>query len=275
MIVRVGDEALTEIRAYLHLHYAENIYLLSELRQRPNSSLPGGDPLSLVGYRRNGTLVAVQGFYHLGRCFPFCEDEEALESMVYDARRRRPHWIMGARRSVDPLLEGMLAEGFHLVYDELDQVCMADLSTLVPCVAEGVRPATEGDIEAIAELRRAFEHEYFGTPLEQIDRGWCLRIARRYLARGVYVAERDGEIVSMAAVEAAIPEVVQVGAVYTVPEHRGQGLARAVVSALCLEQLQQIPQVSLVVRNDNLPAWRAYAALGFHPHHSYRMSQLA
>jgi uncharacterized protein len=124
-------------------------------------------------------------------------------------------------------------------------------------------------------LRRAFEHEYFGVPVSQVDQDWCLRAARSYIADGAYVIERAGEIVSMAAVEAAIPEMTQIGAVYTMPEWRDQGLGRAAVSALAQESLGHTPEVSLVVGVENAPARRAYTALGFQCNHDYRMTHLS
>ena len=279
MIARVGDAAWAEIGAYLRAHYRENVYLLSDLQQRASRSkrgaaLSGGDSLDLMGYCENGALLAAQGFYRLGRWFPYFDDARALEPMLQDARRRRVRWVMGAQRVVEPLIAGMLAEGFALDYDEYDEVWIVDAATLRPPAAEGVRRATAEDAAAVAALRRAFEHEYFGAPLHRVDQDWCLRIAHRYIADGAHVAERGGEIVSMAAVEAAIPEVSQIGAVYTVPEERGQGLARATVSALALDRLAHTPEVSLVVSVENIPAQRAYVALGFGYSHGYRMTRL-
>ncbi len=277
MIARVGDAAWAEIDAYLRAHYRENVYLLSDLyASHPTraATLPGGDSLDLVGYRENGALLAAQGFYRLGRWFPHFDDARAVEPMLHDALRRRVRWVMGVRRVVDPLIAGMVAEGFALAYDEYDEVWIADAATLRPHAAEEVRRATAEDVPAVAALRRAFEHEYFGVPLHRVDQDWCLRIAGRYIADGAYVAQRKGEIVSMAAVEAAIPEMAQIGAVYTVPEQRGQGLARATVSALATDRLQHTPEVSLVVSVENIPAQRAYTALGFGYSHGYRMTRL-
>jgi predicted GNAT family acetyltransferase len=79
----------------------------------------------------------------------------------------------------------------------------------------------------------------------------------------------------MVATEADIPQVAQLGAVYTAPAFRGLGLARSVTAALCAEKLRHRERAALVVRDDNLPALRAYQALGFHYWDDYRMSRLA
>jgi ribosomal protein S18 acetylase RimI-like enzyme len=280
MIARVGDTDWPEIGAYLRAHYRENVYLLSDLQQRrlrsmQGAALPGGDNLDLIGYRENGTLLAAQGFYRLGRWFPYFHDPRAIEPMLRDALRRRIRWVMGPRRVVDPLIEGITAEGLVPDFDEYDEVWIADAAQLRPHAAEGVRRAAPEDAPGVAVLRRAFEHEYFGVPVSQVDQDWCLRAARSYITDGAYVTERAGEIVSMAAVEAAIPEMTQIGAVYTLPEWRDQGLGRAAVSALAQESLGHTPEVGLVVAVENAPARRAYTALGFQRNHDYRMTHLS
>jgi predicted GNAT family acetyltransferase len=129
-------------------------------------------------------------------------------------------------------------------------------------------------VRQVAELRCLFEEEYFGADGGGSLASWCLGTARRYVADGAYVAEVDGVAQAMVAVEAEVPELTQVGAVYTREAHRGRGLAKAVVSAACREALERRPLVTLTVREGNIPALRAYRALGFQPWIPYRMCRL-
>jgi ribosomal protein S18 acetylase RimI-like enzyme len=273
-LVRVGAEALPEMLQYLNVQAHESIFLLSDLQTGSASSDLAHDPLSIIGYRRADALIAVQGFYRYGRWFPHFTDPVAIHPMIDDVLTRRVRWVMGMRRIVDPLLDRLVPHVLRISYDEQDYLCYVEQASYRPFTLPGVRPAIESDIPNLATLRRDFEHEYFQVPLRLIDMDWCFDLAMRYVSAGAHVAERDGQVVSMVAVEARLATLTQVGAVYTRPAYRGQGLARAVVSALCAQELARVPQVALTVRTDNGPALSAYAELGFRRWDDYRMARL-
>lgn len=275
MIERIGKRALPEIETYLWERPCENIYLLSDLEAtREQAPLrPEADTFALLGYRLNGRVIGAQAFYRYGRWFPQFESEAALDAMLHDMRQRHVRWILGVRRVVDPILRRLTQDGRRLSHDELDWLCAVDRASLHPYHIEGVRRAVEQDAEAMADLRLRFEVEYFHTAPERVDRGWCRSAAERYIADGAYLAEREGRVAAMVVVEARIEGLAQVGAVFTTPDYRGQGLAKGVVSALCEELLAQVEQVTLTVRLDNDPALSAYEALGFRKRDEYRMSR--
>ena len=275
MLERIGADALPELKQYLRSHYHENILLLNDLAEADDPPDPRRDALSLVGYRHEGELIAVQGFYQYGRWFPHFIDDIAIGPMLDNMLKHRVRWVMGVRRVVDPFLKRLGDLGFQIGYDEKDYLCYVERQTFHPYGMEGIRRATCEDMPSIATLRREFESDYFGTPRERVDHAWCLWIAKRYIGRGAFVAERDGHLVSMVAVEAVIPELSQIAAVYTTKGYRGRGLAKGVVSAICEDQLLSRPRVTLTVKTDNAPALCVYRALGFRRWTDYRMSRFA
>jgi RimJ/RimL family protein N-acetyltransferase len=278
---QIGRSELPAMWRYLQSHYAENVLLLNDLRRAGERRHQWMDDLSLSGYRLAETVQAVQGFYRFGRWLPHFApgaDPQMVDVLIDEMLRRRTlgkrlSWILGARRVVDPILQ-RLGPRAHVSYDELDQMLYVDSAALRPCALAGVRRAQEQDQDAVAALRLAFEAEYFQEPPQQINRAWCHHTAGRYIAGGTYLVERDGQVVSMVAVEAALPQLVQVGAVYTVRPYRNQGLARGVVSAICQEALANAPRVALTVRVDNEPALRVYRDLGFAHLLDYRMTRI-
>lgn len=290
MLERLDDRALDEIEHYLRAHAHENILLLSDLlEQRSAKAASSGlwaDPLSLLGYRftdrgqSDAPPIAVQGFYRYGRWLPHYEplsseqEQVLLDAMIADARPYYIRWLMGIERVVGPILKRLGELGLEPDYDERDDLCYVDTASLNALDLAGVRRATARDLEAIAKLRFAFEVEYFRVPTQRIQKAWCRDIARRYIDKGCYLAERRGSVVSMVAVEARLDTLTQIGAVYTLEEYRGQGLAKAVVGALAREELRRVQRVALTVRKDNLPARRAYSALGFRPWVDYRLVRL-
>ena len=272
MFERIGIEARPEMEGYLRARHHENILLLSDIARDPLGL--DIDTLDLVGYRHRGSVVGVQGFYRYGRWLPHYSDPLVLDTMIAEMLERRSQWLMGVRHIVDPLLEKLLHMGFRINYDEIDHLCYVDKGSFCAYPMPGVRRATNRDAPAIARMRFDFEVEYFGADASRISRDACLRIARRYIYYGTQVAERDKGIVCMVATEARIPEVTQIGAVYTRKRYRRQGLAKGVVSAMCEEQLRAKERVSLTVKVDNTPALRAYTALGFTRWDDFRMCRL-
>lgn len=80
--------------------------------------------------------------------------------------------------------------------------------------------------------------------------------------RRIWMAVRAGEVLSTALTNAETDQYAMIGGVYTPAAQRGQGLARAVVSALCAELLAEARCPLLYWENPN--AGRVYRALGFH-----------
>ena len=88
----------------------------------------------------------------------------------------------------------------------------------------------------------------------------------RMLATGQYLGIRqDGELLAVAGVHVWSPtyRVAALGNVTTHPRVRGQGLAAAVVAALCGRLRAHVDHVTLNVKADNVAAVRLYRRLGF------------
>jgi len=84
------------------------------------------------------------------------------------------------------------------------------------------------------------------------------------VANGVYYGVRRGtRLLAAAGTHVISPTygIAAVGNVYTNRDHRGQGLAKVVTSAVTAELLSMVDDVVLNVRIDNPPALAAYRAL--------------
>ncbi len=86
------------------------------------------------------------------------------------------------------------------------------------------------------------------------------RIVRENRPYGVFVGDK---LVSIAMTYLRLPEVWIVGGVYTRPEHRGRGYAKAVTSAVTRDAVVSGAIAMLHVREDNKPAIRVYRKLGY------------
>lgn len=89
----------------------------------------------------------------------------------------------------------------------------------------------------------------------------------REVGRGdlwVLIDRERGEMLSMTATNARLPDMVSIGGVYTPPELRGRGHARAAVAGQLADVKRTgVRRAVLFTGRDNTPARRAYEALGF------------
>jgi predicted GNAT family acetyltransferase len=83
--------------------------------------------------------------------------------------------------------------------------------------------------------------------------------------RWSWIWMRKREVIFKAELSAWTPDVVQIQGVYTAPPHRGQGIARAGLAAVCEQIFTVVPRCSLYVNQYNVIAQRVYERLGFVP----------
>ena len=88
----------------------------------------------------------------------------------------------------------------------------------------------------------------------------------------MWVLEDQSTPVAMTAFNAALPDTVQVGGVFTPEDQRGRGHARSVVAGSLLDAKQKgATEAILFTEVDNIPAQKAYESLGFEQVGDYGM----
>jgi len=119
------------------------------------------------------------------------------------------------------------------------------------------------------ELLVRWRVEYVRETKAQPDDAGLLDRAREGFDRSQregrhWVLCREDRPVATSAFNAVLPEVVQVGGVWTPPPLRGRGYGRAVVAGtLRLARERGVARAVLFTPQDNVAAQRAYEALGF------------
>lgn len=124
------------------------------------------------------------------------------------------------------------------------------------------RLATDADISRLVEYNQLYNEER----QTNWSRDWRQSIARRI----VYVRERQGRITSCLMRGAVLAPRVSLGGTFTFPEFRGLGEATMLVANFCAEMALLGYEVCLISDDDNLPALRVYAKVGFTPKGLYR-----
>jgi predicted GNAT family acetyltransferase len=144
-------------------------------------------------------------------------------------------------------------------------VDVADMPVPEP-LAEGrvrCRRARDDDLDLLARWRCEFAIESLGaTDSPETRETYRQSVLRQATAVHLFVLEDAGAVVATTAFNAWAPPVAQVGGVWTPPEHRRRGYARAVVAGSLLDARSRgVHRAVLFTGNPH--ARRAYEAIGF------------
>jgi N-acetylglutamate synthase-like GNAT family acetyltransferase len=141
----------------------------------------------------------------------------------------------------------------------------------------GLRRPVMDDLSVLVDWDIGFRIEALGELDAERKRGEIERATAQRLEIGanhIWVLECDGKLVSRSMLGVAHPDMVQVGGVWTPPDERGKGYARAVVAASLREARAQGVRRAVLFAHD-AGAIRAYAAIGFEKVGSYTLVTLA
>ena len=257
-------EDAVAIDSFLARHPEATMYPRDNLR---DFGVCGGtaDRATRFWLRENGTggLEAVLGLSKAGFVFVApgraCEREEAAELLAGKA-------VSGIIGSSDLVAQMRLCLGLDRaqVRRDIDEPQYAlDLTELsVPEATSELRAATDGDRETLEAWRRDYLGEVFALPAaeaaEQASRQIGSMIERGRLA----VLHSDEKLLAMTAFNAVLPDIVQVGNVYTPQKLRGRRYARRAV-ALHLDTARQRGVKRAVLSASGGSAARAYEGIGF------------
>ncbi|MEI4473024.1 GNAT family N-acetyltransferase [Frigidibacter sp. MR17.24] len=138
-----------------------------------------------------------------------------------------------------------------------------------------LRPPDEGDRALVERWRSAYAIEALGAAP-----GRATEIEERAQVAGLIAQDRlrlwqeEGEPVAMTSFNARLPDIVQVGGVWTPPGGRGRGRARRAVAAHLAEARGQGAGTAILFAASPAAA-RAYEAIGFRQVGSYHLLMLA
>ncbi len=145
--------------------------------------------------------------------------------------------------------------------EPLFQLQMDDL--IVPGGLTDLRTMTNADLPLVTDWRLAFDRECFdkddNPALRAQSNTRALDLIRSGRGR---LLELDGTPVAMTAFNAALPDIVQIGSVYTPPALRSRGFARRAV-ALHLKEARGTGVGAAVLFALGEAAIRAYESIGF------------
>jgi GNAT superfamily N-acetyltransferase len=253
-----------ELEAFLALHAHRSMYLRAELRRVSAAHS------NFAIARRQGRIVgaAVQlatGMIALQA--PVAAGE--LTAAILRNTRWRLAGFFGPQAQVQAARQHVEADATRLLKDVDEDFFALDLSEL--CLPSNLtaknvtcRLASEADVELLVRWRVAFRKEAMGdiggAGLEKTSRA---DITALLPAGSLFILEGPGPL-SCCSFNARLPDMVQIGNVWTPTELRGNGYARAVVAgALEIARESGVASAVLATARENIAAQAAYRSIGF------------
>ena len=262
----LGDEPALE--AFLSRHADFSMFLRSNsraaglvyegkpLQAQYVAAFDGGDIVAVAAHCWNDMLL-VQAPVHVA--------DVARAAL---ALSRRP--VAGLSGPADQVLAARTALGFDhrpapkFGREELFALDLADLAVPAP-LTEGrwiCRHPRAEELEFLVDWRVDFAREALQFPDSPTLRSECVQELRLVHERGANWVLEDGGLVSYSAFNAQLPDIVQIGGVWTPRELRGRGYGRAVVAGSLLE-VRETGVRRAVLFAEREDAKRAYAGIGF------------
>jgi RimJ/RimL family protein N-acetyltransferase len=276
-ILQPGDEAALE--AFLLPRVDSSMFLIGNMRAAGladqgqtyqgsyAAALEAGRITGVAAHYWNGNLI-LQAPAHLEQLWP----------AAVQASGRPVKGIVGPAGQVEAVKTSLGIEPDQIQLDETENLYSLNLANLVEPEAlrsgrvrgRRIGPA---DLELVIRWRIAYSLETLGaddTPeLRESSRA---SIERSLKEGSTWLLEEDGQPVACTSFNTAIAEAVQVGGVWTPPELRGRSYARCAVAASLLDaRAEGVARAILFTGKRNLPAQKAYLALGFRQIGDYRL----
>lgn len=264
-ILGAGDEDALE--AFLATRAAHAMFLRANLRRA--GIVDTGAPYTgtYAGAVDGGALVGAGACFWNGIVITAAgEHAGPVAAAAVAASGRRPHGFLGPWVEVGAARAALGFSGAPADMDSREDLYELDLAALVvpPRLAAGelvCRAADAADLPLLARWRAAYHVEALGAaPGPATDEAARTEVHRW----GFWVLVDAGAVVAMTSFNARLPDMVQVGGVYTPPQLRGRGYARAAVAGSLVDaRAEGVARAILFTGDDNAAARAAYLALGF------------
>jgi len=260
-IHRATEADCPAIVTFLRNHIESSMFPLSNLahhglgRDHPNAQriwieTDGPDVTGLIALTEAGSLLP-----------QFPPDRVELFAAAVDGEKVA--MILGDARQVSVLRTALGLTRAPLRTLNVEPHFSLDLSDLIVPEGEGtLAPLSAAPTQLLVDWRVAYEVETFGGEPSALRADAARQIARWTADDSHRVLMSKGQPIAMTGFNARLPDIVQIGGVWTPPDLRRRGHARRAV-ALHLSEAQKAGVSRAVLFAASEPAARAYRAIGF------------
>ncbi|MCP4427594.1 MAG: GNAT family N-acetyltransferase [Chloroflexi bacterium] len=277
-ILKPGDEAYLE--AFLLPRIESSMFLLGNMRAAGLVDEGGYLQGTYAAAFEQGHIVGVAAHFWNGNLIMQAPLEllKGLWGTAVIASQRPLQGLLGPLAQVQTLKNALRISSAAVKMDESEKLYSLQLSELTapPKLLSGEwrgRRIQPLDLELMTRWQVGFALEGLGD--EDTPELWQKTRAsmEKYQKLGrAWVLEDQGEPVATSAFNAITKEAAQVGGVWTPPELRRRGYGRAAVAASLIDACAEGVQTAvLFTGEENIPAQKAYEALGFRHIGDYRI----
>ncbi len=260
-MILADPENAVDIAAFLGRHAESAMFPLNNLA---TYGMAGGNDYAVSFWtaRRAGQITDVLTITDAGMVLPFLPSGD-FDAAAVVLKGRQIIGIIGPRDHVRGVeaASGLQAAPCTLNHDEPHFLLSLD-RLAVPQGPGELVPLTDAPKDVICGWMRDYELNTLNTPANGVD-AEVAQDYRRYVAQGSHMALMDGATpLSMTGFNAALPDIVQIGGVYTPPPLRAHGHARRAVG-LHLAQARDRGGTRATLFSASDMAAGAYRAIGF------------
>ncbi len=282
-IERLSNQHKQDACQFLMNHPYSSMFLLSNIEKAGLEFT--GEPFSgeyWGAFDEAGELTGILAQFWNGNLMTQAPDPialEALTSHLLQTVERPVACLVGDSEQASYVLSklGLPADAYNTNRSEgLYQLVLDDLQLPANAPSDQFKliGSSEADSSLLFDWLKAYELEAFSSePSEKHDAHILNRVAQMQKHDSSWVLLHRDQPVSLSGFNATLPEIVQVGPVWTPPEHRNNGYARVIV-ALTLQAAQQRGVQKSVLFTDNPAAAKAYEAIGFKQNGSFHLALL-
>ncbi|WP_425060358.1 GNAT family N-acetyltransferase [Sporomusa carbonis] len=221
------------------------------------------------GYFEEGKLKGVLTFFNLGSVMPHFESSGAVNAFAEIMRQRKFEVVAGMKYVVEPLFQAVVQhkkvlayeDSYYFVNNKFNPYTMQCDGLIADAEQVDRSLAIDFVVEAYRQgFRRRFNREMAAKMLDE-----------RAAGEDFIFLLTDGKPRAQAAIQVITSRIKQIGGVYTSEDSRGRGYCKALVSELCRRIIASGKTPTLMSRKDNIPAVKAYQAVGFEYFDDYLM----
>lgn len=282
-IIKLNELHIDELSSWLNNYQETTMFIRNNLYHSgiifQNAPFHG----EYYGAYKDGQLNGVLAHYWNGNVMMQAADLSILSALVDAFKRKRTRpiaGILGENSQAGFVINklDLSPDLFAVNYEEklflldLDKLIIPDAIYAYNCTLKTVQDCK---IETIQEWLIAYHIEALGADAHnpELEKSIIAEIQNKQLSQNRWVLFVNNSPVSLCGFNANLPDIVQLGPVFTPVSLRNKGFARVAVY-LCLKQaaMKQVKR-ALLFTNDN-SAIRAYQSLGFQEIGKYRLGLL-
>lgn len=262
-----GDEARLE--TFLASHRDSSMFLRGNVRRA--GLVYQGQPFqaNYVGALRAGELVGVVAHSWSGMLLVQAPEQiTELARACIDRSQRPVTGLTGPREQVRDATAALKLDAAPARFRGDDWLYGLDLADVVvpPALSTGAiacRAPHASERDTLCAWRLAYDIELLGATDSAETRQRSASFLDAQIGDGnAWLAVDQGVPVSLSAFSATLPDIVQLGGIYTPPELRGRGFAKVAVAASLLAARER-GATRAVLFTSNPSAAKTYEALGF------------